>query len=260
MHVYNLKQDVKDDNPQHIFAVKRDIRPIVDLRGDMPKVYDQGNLGSCTANALGAAFEYNQMENLIPYKCLSGLFEKKTVTPFMPSRLFLYYNERALAGDIPYDNGAALEDGVMSLYNDGICPESIWDYNVSKFATKPSKRAYWTAKKTRIGNYKKIPQTLTQLRASLADGYPISFGMQIYSSFESDSVAKSGLVKLPTKTEKNLGGHAVLLCGYNDHLELFIVRNSWGEEWGDNGYFYMPYEYVLSDLCRDFWVLVNVTV
>jgi len=256
MRVYNLKRDVKEDNPEHIFDVKRGLCPIIDLRSEMPQIYDQGNLGSCTANALGAAFEYNQMENLIPYKCLTN----KTATPFMPSRLFLYYNERAMAGDIPYDSGASLEDGVISLYKDGICPESIWKYDVCKFSTKPPTRAYWAAKKTRVGNYKKIQQTLSQIRASISDGYPISFGMQIYSSFESESVAKSGLVKLPSFTEKHLGGHAVLICGYNDYLKIFIVRNSWGDSWGDKGYFYISYEYVLSDLCRDFWVLVNVTV
>jgi len=258
-HVYNLKSDVRNDNPQHEFVVSRDLEKIVDLRNDMPKVYDQGTLGSCTANALGAAFEANQMANRIPFSVMGCFTKEKEIQPFMPSRLFLYYNERVLGGNIPYDSGAALEDGVMSLYKDGVCPEVDWPYVESKFKTRPPKSIYRKAKRTRIGNYKKIPQTLPQLRACLANGYSISFGMQIFESFESDLVASSGIVSYPRPSEECYGGHAVLLCGYNDYLNMFTVRNSWGEDWGDKGYFYMPYDYVLSSLCRDFWVLLNVT-
>jgi C1A family cysteine protease len=251
---YGLNPDVNPNNPTYAFIVQRDLQPIVDLRKDMPPIYDQGMLGSCTANALGAAFEYNQMKNLVPYTCMP----KNPPTVFMPSRLFIYYNERVLGGNVMYDTGAALEDGVMSLYNHGVCPETVWAYNTDKFINKPPKTAYWKAKKTRVRNYKKIPKELAQLRASLSEGYPISFGMQIFESFESDTVAKHGMVPYPAPFEECYGGHAVLLVGYNDNLKLFIVRNSWGDDWGDDGYFFMPYEYVLSSYCRDFWVLVNV--
>ncbi len=247
---FSLKRDTKNA-PKHVFASSmRKLPDSVDLRGSMPHVYDQGELGSCTANALAAAFEYNM---ICKREVTGGTIEHH---PFTPSRLFIYYNERAIEGTINEDAGASIEDGVMSLKDLGVCKESQWPYNPKIFATKPDPDLYKFAKSAKVANYRKIPQTIQQLREALSLGYPICFGMQIYESFDA---TKSVLKPLPTPTEECLGGHAVCIVGYEHERKIFIVRNSWGRTWGDAGHFYLPYEYVVSaDLCSDFWVLLNL--
>jgi C1A family cysteine protease len=94
------------------------------------------------------------------------------------------------------------------------------------------------------------------MKACLASGYPFIFGFTVYDSFESDAVAKTGIVPMPSKTELVLGGHAVMAVGYDDSKKWFIVRNSWGEDWGDKGYFYIPYDYLTNkNLASDFWTI-----
>jgi C1A family cysteine protease len=253
---YCCKKDKKTNHPQHRFAASRTVLPSkVDLRPNMPPVYDQGQLGSCSANALGAAFQYDILNG----KTIKLPLHKTHAFHDCPSRLFVYYNERAMEGDINEDNGAALEDGVQSLKEKGACPESMWPYDITKFAQCPPSAAYGAAYHTKVTNYKKLSQDLTQLKTSLSQGYPVCFGMQIFASFEGDAVASNGVVPMPQPNEQNLGGHAVLISGYDDSKQVFIVRNSWGNQWGDGGYFYLPYQYVLDPkLCSDFWVLVGV--
>jgi len=212
--------------------------PIVDLRNKMPPVYDQGNLGSCTANALCGLVSYSQ----------NGL---------LGSRLFLYYNERMVENSIPYDAGATLYDGIKCLQNYGICQETQWPYIISKYAVKPPPNCYKNALKHNALQVKNIPNDINSMKACLDSGFPFVFGFLVYSSFESSFVAKTGIVPMPnTKTEQLQGGHAVVCCGYDDTKQVWIVRNSWGTSWGDNGYCYFPYNYLTSNLCSDLW---NIT-
>jgi len=248
--VFNWVRDTRTDHPQHEFDEPRGIMSKADLRSKLPAVYDQGELGSCTANALGAAYQYDQINHRTVFP--GG-------KPFVPSRLFVYYNEREMEGTIRSDEGAAIEDGVKSVSTAGVCPEEMWPYDISKFAVKPPADAYKFAKNYKVTKCKKIRQTLGQLRTSLFHGYPIVFGMMLYESFKSEEVSTTGKMPMPKKNETCLGGHAVLICGYDDVTKMFLVRNSWGESWGDKGYFYVPYEYILSDQCSDFWVLIAVT-
>lgn len=248
--VFNWVRDKRTDHPQHEFDEPRGLMSKVDLRARLPPVYDQGSLGSCTANALNAAYQYDQMNHNTVF---SG------GKPFVPSRLFVYYNERAMEGTIPNDDGAIIENGVKSLSEVGVCPETMWPYDITKFTQKPPKEAYKFAKNYRVTKCKKIQQTLGQLKTSLFCGYPIVFGMQIYEAIQSEEVSKTGVLPMPKSGDKCLGGHAVLICGYDDTTKLFTVRNSWGDSWGDKGYFYVPYNYMMSDQCGDFWVLVTVT-
>lgn len=252
---FNLRRDQRTDHPHHEFALTRAILPAkVDLRSKLPPVYDQGSLGSCTANAIGAAYQFDQMNHHTTFAA------NQLVTPFIPSRLFVYYNERAMEGTIPNDYGAAIEDGVASVSNVGVCPETMWPYDISKFTQKPPAETYKYATMCRVTSCKKITQSEQQLKTALAQGYPIIFGMQIFASFQSDTVATTGNVPMPFSRDECLGGHAVLICGYDNDKSCFIVRNSWGVGWGDKGYFYLPYKYVLdSKLCSDFWVLYSVT-
>jgi C1A family cysteine protease len=215
----------------------------VDMRPQCPSVYDQGQLGSCTANAIGAAVQFDEMKQKLP-------------RVFVPSRLFIYYNERAIEGTVNTDSGAMIRDGVKSVGTQGTCPETLWPYTIAKFSTKPPAKCYTTALKHKAVLYQRLSHNLNQLKGCLASGYPFVFGFTVYESFESQQVAKTGQVPMPMSGEQVLGGHAVLAVGYNDAQQRFLVRNSWGTTWGMKGYFTMPYAYLLnSSLSADFWTI-----
>ena len=215
----------------------------VDLRAKCPPVYDQGQLGSCTANAIGAAIQFDRRK-------------QKLKSDFCPSRLFIYYNERAMEGTIKSDSGAQIRDGIKSVAHEGACPEKDWPYEIQKFQERPSKVCYRNALKCRALTYQRVVQTLTQFKGCLASGYPFVFGFTVYESFEGEEVAKTGKVEMPKPSEKTVGGHAVMAVGYDDAAQRFIVRNSWGPKWGMKGYFTMPYSYVTeNNLADDFWTI-----
>jgi C1A family cysteine protease len=214
-----------------------------DLRSGCPRVYDQGQLGSCTANAIAGAMQFDQ--------------KKQRVRVFMPSRLFIYYNERVMEGSVNSDAGAQIRDGVKSVANIGVCPESEWPYNINKFATKPTAKCFTDAKKCQAVGYQRLDSTnLNQLKGCIGSGFPFIFGFTVYDGFESQKVAKSGIVDMPGPKEKAVGGHAVMAVGYDDSKQRFTVRNSWGKDWGMKGYFTIPYAYLTTtDLADDFWTI-----
>jgi C1A family cysteine protease len=219
----------------------------VSLRAKMPPVYDQGQLGSCTANSIGAILEFNELKQA----------EADAATP---SRLFIYYNERAMEGTISQDSGAEIRDGIKSVAQLGAPPERTWPYVIGKFAKKPPARAYRTALKHQAIRYARVAQTEMGIQNVLAAGYPISFGFTVYESFESD-VGSDGIVPMPEPGESTLGGHAVVAVGYKQIKRqlYFECRNSWGPGWGDHGYFWLPATYVTSrNLAQDFWVIEQV--
>ena len=213
----------------------------VDLRAHCPPVENQGQLGSCTANALVGALEFLELK---AQQTLVGL-----------SRLFVYYNERVIEHTTKHDDGAMLRDGIKSLAKQGVCAESIWPYVIKKFAVRPPPACYAQAKKYTISSYHRLAST-DEMRACLADGFPFVFGFSVYESFESDALAKSGVLNMPKAKERMVGGHAVCAVGYDDATRRFIVRNSWGADWGKQGYFTMPYAYLADrDLSDDFWTV-----
>jgi C1A family cysteine protease len=218
----------------------------VDLRSGCPPVYDQGDLGSCTANAIAAALQFDFIKQ--------GLADA-----FPPSRLFIYYNERVIENTVDEDSGAMIRDGIKSVSKEGAAHEELWPYEIGKFKTKPTARAYSDALKHRSVLYQRVPQLLPQLKGCLAEGYPFVFGFSVYESFESDKVAKTGNMPMPQRKEKQLGGHAVLAVGYDDVTKRFLIRNSWGPKWAMAGYFTMPYEYMTNaNLADDFWTIKQV--
>jgi C1A family cysteine protease len=215
----------------------------VDLRPGCPPVYDQGQLGSCTANAIGGALEFAQIK-------------EKQANPFTPSRLFIYYNERVIEHTVDSDSGAQIRDGVKSVHKLGAPPETDWPYDIAAFSNKPPEQAYTDAKNYQAILYQRVTPTLGQLKGCLASGFPFVFGFTVYESFESQEVANTGQVAMPQTGEKQLGGHAVLAVGYQDSSQTFVVRNSWGPDWGIKGYFTMPYPYLLQGtLASDFWTI-----
>ena len=243
-HGYGWVPDLPDQRD----FLYRAIRPApgvvpheVDLRPDCSPVEDQGNLGSCTANALVGALEFLEKKDSKPVKDLS--------------RLFVYYNERVIEHSVKTDSGAMLRDGIKTLAKEGVCTEKTWPYIISKFAVKPSKKCYKEGLSYTITSYHRI-LTLDEMLGCLADGYPFVFGFSVYESFESAEVAKTGVVPMPAQGERVLGGHAVLAVGYSESTKRFLVRNSWGPGWGEAGYFTMPYEYLSNrDLSDDFWTI-----
>ena len=214
----------------------------VDLRAQCPPVYDQGQLGSCTANAIAGAIEFDRL--------------KQKISDFAPSRLFIYYNERVMEHTIDSDSGAQIRDGIKSVGKLGDCPETEWPYVISKFKTKPPAKCYSDALKYKAVLYQRVTQTLSQLKGCLASGYPFVLGFTVYESFESAQVAKTGHASLPKSGEQSIGGHAVVGVGYDDAKQWFIIRNSWGNSWGMKGYFTLPYAYVTDNsLADDFWII-----
>lgn len=224
-------------------ATLRRLPTRADMRRECPPVYDQGNLGSCTANAIGAAIEFDERK-------------QKLAKPTTPSRLFIYYNERVMEGTVDSDSGAAIRDGVKSVATIGGCSERLWPYDIAKFRDKPVARCYADAKKHKVVLYQRLPQTTNQLKGCLASGYPFVLGFSVYESFESLQVARTGHAPMPGPKEKQVGGHAVMAVGYDDGKQWFILRNSWGAKWGMKGYFTLPYAYLLdNNLSDDFWTI-----
>jgi C1A family cysteine protease len=240
---YGWKPDAPDHRDvlyQAPAPILRALPPSVDLRPTMPPIWDQSALGSCTANATGA-----QVWHL-----------DKTL-PEEPSRLFIYYNTRILEGTVRQDSGASIRNSIKSVVRWGYTPERLFPYDIKKFTRKPTNNAYKTAKLERVTQYARVPRNPAQIKARLADGYTINFGFTVYESFE--GMTTNGLLAMPGKKERPLGGHAVLAVGYDDTKGLYIIRNSYGVGWGDNGYFYMPYEYLHNEhLADDFWTITSV--
>ena len=234
------------DQRDHMYAAPAQfltaLPPHADLRRKCPKVYNQGRLGSCTANAIAGAIEFER--------------RKQRLSDFVPSRLFIYYNERVIEGTVKSDSGAQIRDGIKSVASIGVCPEQEWPYNIARFTAKPPARAYNDAKLDRAVSYQGLVQDINQMKGCLASGYPFVFGFTVYQSFESAAVARTGHAPMPGWSERPVGGHAVMAVGYDDASQWFVVRNSWGAAWGMSGYFTLPYSYLLqAGLSSDFWTI-----
>ena len=213
---------------------------------NMPSVYDQGQLGSCTANAIAGAYEFEL---------------KRQGEDFMPSRLWIYYQERVIEGTVDQDAGAELRDG-LKVTAAGVCPESDWPYDISTFTGPPPASATADAPRSQDLGYYSIVPGHGSLRACLAAGFPFVFGFSVPQSFESLS-GSDPLLDLPSPTEQFVGGHAVCAVGYDWTCQrfpvpVFEVRNSWGEGWGDGGYFFMDYRY-FDSLASDLWTIRRVS-
>ena len=170
---------------------------------------------------------------------------------------------------IVLDNGAQIRDGIKSVAKLGACSEKLWPYDDTpsesegspcpscKFAQKPSQACYTEALKHQILAYRRLPQDLSTMKGCLASGYPFVFGFTCYSNLPFQST--TGEIPLPTNQDHVIGGHAVLAVGYDDTTRMFTFRNSWGAGWGQGGYGFMPYAYLLDgNLADDFWTVRSI--
>jgi len=248
--VLNLRPDRPDRRDIRFAAMAPSLvhalPSVISLRGLMPQVYDQGKTSSCTGHAIAGLLHFQEIK------------EGRTVE-LIPSRLFIYYNERLIEGTTDEDSGAMIRDGFKALVTYGYCFEDTWAFVPWMLKIRPSAKAYMTATRHKVQRYMRVEQTLASLKQRLADGHPVVTGITLYERFESKEVAKTGRGALPVAGEKVVGGHAVLIVGYNDQNQTFELRNSWGAHWGDGGYFTLPYAYVLNPkLAQDFWTVTFV--
>lgn len=234
----------------------------VDLRAWCPPIENQLSLGSCTANAGVGMVEY---------------YERRAFGKHIDaSRLFLYKTTRGLL-KWTGDTGAFLRSTMEALVLFGVPPEEYWPYDVTKFDVEPSGFLYAFGQNYQAINYYRLdpPGTTTSnllvaIKANLAAGLPSMFGFTVYSSYTQASVANKGAIPFPTPKEKVVGGHAIMAVGYNNTLQIkntnpgavattgaLLIRNSWGTGWGDGGYGWLPYDYVLNGLATDWWSLLS---
>lgn len=216
------------------------------LRGspDMPGVYDQGQLGSCTANAIAGAYEFEL---------------KRQGEDFMPSRLWIYYQERSLEGTIDQDAGAEIRDG-LKVAGKGVCPERDWPYDISTFTGPPPSSASVDAIKSHAVSYYSLNPhgPGAPLRACIAAGFPFVFGFQVPAVFET-LTGDDPFLAFPGHNDQFVGGHAVVAVGYDFTCQrfpvpVFEVRNSWGADWGDGGYYFCDSRF-FNRLATDLWTI-----
>ena len=234
----------KVDTRDYKYQVTQKTNPnIVDLRRYCSPIENQGSLGSCTGQAIAGAIE---------------LLNKRSGKHNDISRLFIYYYERLMLGTVNYDSGAYIRDGIKVTNHYGASLESLWPHDVRKFRQEPITEAKNDALNRKVTRYERVNDFNGCIDA-LTNGYPIVMGFYVYDSFMSKNVARTGNMPYPnTKREKLLGGHAVLLVGYDKRRKVFIARNSWGTNWGDIGYFYMPFDIVRPNMSSDYWIIKSV--
>ncbi len=218
--------------------------PAVDLRPFMTKVEDQGQTNSCTANAVVGAYEY--------------LFKRFKKQNYDISRMFVYYNARVKGGGDIADEGSVIQYAMECLKKAGACSEATWKFKKEIVNKKPHKESYSEGKKFLVDEIMSVPVKLKAWKKTLADGYPIVFGTTLYKSFDK-AAENGGVVPMPSPKEagrKSHGGHAMLCVGYSDEDKMFIIRNSWGESWGEEGYCYIPYNYLMNEKWTgDCWII-----
>jgi len=235
---YKLKADPRDLRDFLYTPTDKPLREVVDLRAWDSAIEDQDHLGSCTGQAAVGAYE------LLMY------FEKKYQLEL--SRLFVYYNSRLVGGDVAQDEGAYIRDVIQALKDYGVCAEVLWPYIISKFAVEPDANSYEDGKKRTIKNYYRLID-INDILDALNNNYPIIFGMLVYDSFEHVNHNHDYTVALPGKTESPIGAHAMCLVGYDQRRQLLLARNSFGTEWGEHGYCWIPYDYATSEFI-DMWI------
>jgi hypothetical protein len=230
------ERDVLDEH-----KVEYSNRPFT-LRHRMPAVLDQGEFGSSTIGAICGAIQYCEEQAGLP--------------PSPRSRLFIAYVVRNASGKINEDIKYSIRNVIQNINKHGVCLEESWPYDLSQIAACPRNQCFEIAKNQKKLIYKRVAQNMDSIKETIASGYPIVMGIKIYDSVLLPQVTKTGNVVMPTADDKELGGHCMLCCGWNDRKKSFTFMNSFGTEWGSSGFGTIPYDYVLNkDLTGDLWVI-----
>lgn len=225
---------------------------VVDHRDRCPPIEDQGTLGSCTGQAVVGGCEFLHFK------------DRLSMTRDF-SRLFAYYNGRRMMGSryIGIDSGCYIRTVIKAAARYGLCDEAMWPYDTGLYAVKPPVSAYADASRWQLTEYACVTgrtheETVGNIRRTIAAGHTVAFGMEVYESFTSPDTETTGVVPFPdTKSEQTYGGHAMLIIGYDDDAQMFIVRNSYGTAWGAKGYCLIPYKIVLAGMADDFWAITG---
>jgi C1A family cysteine protease len=245
---YGWKPDDYDPR-DHQFKVSAPIQiQSVDLREkcSVPEIFNQENTSSCTGNSTS----FHLTSNVLNHHVQS---EVPIQLPF--SRLFLYYGGRQAIGQENRDDGAQIRDVFKAVANLGACSEITWPFDANNVTEKPSGDSYAEAVKFKAVTYSRLNNNKQELVGCLLEGFSFVFGFSVFESFESQEVADTGEANLPSAHESCVGGHAVCCVGYDMDSDRFIVANSWGKEWGKDGYFTIPANYICDPkLASDFWV------
>lgn len=240
---YGCNRDKKNFNDHPMALPFVSVTEPIDLRQWAPAVMNQSSIGSCTAHGVtGAARWY--------------INKRGTTYDFDMSRLQLYWDSRALEETTASDSGAEIRDVVKTLSNRGVGHEELWQYDITRFDQQPPQEVYDDAVQYRALKYERVPVATSALKSALAAGHPIVIGISIYASFESDEVARTGIVPMPVAGEGMMGGHCMYVVGWKQKPGYFTVRNSWGDDWGDKGDCYLPEGYLGSqNLGSDYWIV-----
>lgn len=248
--VYNWKREPVDDrdikSTRYLTKAAEKLPAKFQLEFDIP-IYDQEDLGSCTANSGCSCYRYESAQILKNFG-------------FDPSRLFLYYNTRLIEDTVEYDSGAYIRDTFKAMNKYGLAPEADFPYITNTFTKKPTSTAYTNALKNIIVKYAKVDQDETVIKKTLQSGASVSFGFNVYQSFEAGNwQTTTGIMPIPKPGERLLGGHAVTIIGWDDSKNSFLIQNSWGIGWGLKGKFWMPYSFLLDwKECDDFWSIEEI--
>ena len=216
---------------------------IVDMR-QKTRIKNQDNYGFCVSFGVSGVYELAS-----PIK---GWLDS--------SELFVQYNAQYLEGTNGEDAGAQIRNGMKAIARWGTCSEAMLPYNSPNPYGEPSSACYREAKRHKALVYEKIDPNINDMKRVLASGFGIVMGLYLYSSFFSDKTSRTGFIQTPnTEAENFEGGHCIYLCGYISDLEVFILVNSWGDEVGDKGYYYLPFSYATNDaIALDRWTITRV--
>ena len=233
--------DLPDFRDHKMSLKKKKVFHDVDFRSSMPPIYDQEQTSGCVAHGIAAAIQHRRKIENLP--------------DFEPSRLFIYANARIIENELNKDDGCEIRDGIKAVASSGAPDEKYWPFDVSKLLLKPSDEAYKMGLTDIVSEYQRLDVDETSFLTALDAGYPVVFGITLYDSFDGDAVAATGVVPMPSKNENVVGGHCMLAVGVKIEEKMFIVRNSWGD-WGDKGYCYIPFDYMLNtNLVDDCWII-----
>jgi len=241
---YGCIPDYKDHR-DHVMqvAAPQTLPPSVDLSRWCPPVMNQESLGSCTAHGVSGCARWH-------------ILKRNTTYDFEMSRLQLYYDSRMSEGTVDVDSGAMIRDVIKSVAAKGIGHEELWPYDITKFTQPPPQEVYDDAVQYKALHFSRVPVSVNGLKTALANQHPVVIGISVYDSFESDEVARTGMVPMPGPNESMIGGHCMYVIGYGQKPDHFTVRNSWGDDWGDKGNCYIPFNFLGSPTYgSDYWII-----